>query len=87
MVTSVSFLTERGLLTFHCYALISQNLAMKPVYQKIIESVRVDESIRYRPRLSDRLPPRPALAAYAIALVLAVLALSIHLIGRRRRST
>lgn len=87
MVTSVSFLTERGLLTLHCYALISQHIAMNPVFEGIIESVRIDESIRYRPRLRDRLPPRPALVSYAIALALAILALIIHLVGRRRRST
>ncbi len=87
MVTSASFLTERGLLTLHCYALISQHIAMNPVFERIIESVRIDETIRYRPRLGDRLPPRPALVSYAIALLLAILALSIHLVGRRRRST
>jgi len=87
MVTSVSFLTERGLFTIHCYALISQNLAIKPIFDAIIKSVRIDESIRYQPRLSDRLPQRPALVSYAIALAFAVLALGVYLIGRRRRTT
>jgi len=87
MVTSVSFLTERGLFTIHCYALISQNTAMKPVFDSIIESVRIDQSIRYRPRLGDRLPQRPALIAYAIALALALVVLGIYLVGRRRRTT
>lgn len=87
MVTSVSFLTERGLFSIHCYALISQHVAMNPVFEKIIQSVRIDDSIRYRPRIGDRMPPRPALIAYGIALVLAFLALGIHLVGRRRRST
>jgi hypothetical protein len=86
-VTSVTFLTERGLVTFHCYALISQNLAMRPVFQNIIDTVRIDDSIRYRPRFSDRLPPKPALISYSIALILAVLTLGIHFAGRRRRST
>jgi hypothetical protein len=86
MVTSVSYLTERGLFTVHCYALISQHLAMKPVFNSILESVRIDESIRYRPRLSDRLPPTPALISYAIALFFAVLVLVILLIQRRRRT-
>ena len=87
MVTSVSFLTERGLFTLHCYALISQNIAMRPVFDAIIDSVRIDQSIRYHPRLGDRLPRRPALIAYAIAIALAVVVLGLHLAGRRRRAT
>ena len=87
MVTSVSYLTDRGLFTVHCYALISQHLAMKPVFAKILESVRIDESIRYRPRLNDRLPPTRALISYAIALCFAVLVLVVLLIQRRRRTT
>lgn len=87
LVTSVSFLTERGVFTVHCYALISQHVAMMPVFDRIIESVRIDDSIRYRPRLSDRLPPRPALISYAIAFALAVLTLVVHLYQRRRRTT
>jgi len=85
MVTSVSFLTERGIFTLHCYALISQNTAMKPVFDSIIKSVRIDESIRYQPRLADRLPKRPAMVSYAAALVLALVTLGIYFIGRRRR--
>jgi hypothetical protein len=87
LVNSVSFLTERGVFTIHCYALISQHVAMMPVFDRIISSVRIDDSIRYRPRLSDRLPPRPALISYSIAFALAVLTLVVHLIQRRRRST
>ncbi len=87
LVTSVSFLTERGVFTVHCYALISQHVAMKPVFDRILQSVKIDDSIRYRPRLSDRLPPRPALISYTIAFVLAILALVVHLIQRRRRTT
>jgi hypothetical protein len=87
LVTSVSFLTERGVFTVHCYALISQHVAMMPVFDRILASVRIDDSIRYRPRLSDRLPPRPALIAYAIAFALAVLTLVVHLYQRRRRTT
>jgi len=86
LVTSVSFLTERGVLTVHCYALISQHVAMKPVFDRILESVRIDDSIRYRPRLGDRMPPRPALIAYAIAFVLAIMVFVVHLLQRRRRT-
>jgi len=86
LVKSVSFLTERGLFTVHCYALISQHVAMNPVFDKILDSVRFDESIRYRPRLGDRLPPTPALISYAIALFFAVLALVVLADQRRRRN-
>jgi hypothetical protein len=86
LVKSVSFLTERGLFTVHCYALISQHLAMNPVFDTILDSVRIDESIRYRPRLGDRLPPTPALISYAIALFFAVLVLVVFVVQRRRRN-
>jgi hypothetical protein len=85
-VTSVSFLTERGVFTVHCYALISHRAVMEPVFDRILGSVQIDDSIRYRPHLSDRLPPRPALISYGIAFVLAVLALVVHLVQRRRRT-
>jgi hypothetical protein len=85
VVQSVSYLTERGLFTVHCYALLSQNLRMKSVFADILESVRFDDSLRYHPRLGDRLPPRPALVSYAIAVVLAVIIVVVHLVQRRRR--
>jgi len=86
LVKSVSFLTERGLFTVHCYALISQNVAMNPVFDTILDSVRIDESIRYRPRLGDRLPPTPALISYAIALFFAALVVVVLVVQRRRRN-
>jgi len=86
LVKSVSFLTERGLFTVHCYALITQHVAMNPVFDTILDSVRIDESIRYRPRLGDRLPPTPALISYAIALFIAVLVLVVLVVQRRRRN-
>ncbi len=87
MVTSVSFLTERGLFTVHCYALISQHVAVNPVFDRILDSVRIDESIRYQPTLGDRLPPTPALVSYAIALFFAVLVAVVLLVQRRHRNT
>lgn len=87
MVYSASFLTERGVFTIHCYALISQHVTMKPIFDQILDSVQIDDSIRYRPRLSDRLPPLPALISYAIAFGLAISILVVHLIQRRRRTT
>lgn len=87
IVHSASFLTERGLFTVHCYALLSQNLRMKPVFDTILDSVRFDESIRYRPRLGDRLPPRPALISYLIAAILTLIILVTYLAQHRRRHT
>lgn len=87
MVKSVSFLTDRGLFTVHCYALISQHVAMNPVFDRILKSVAIDESIRYRPRLGDRRPPTPAMISYAIALFFAVLVLIVLIVQRRRRKT
>lgn len=86
IVVSASFLTERGLFTVHCYSHISQNIVAAPIFEKIIASVRIDESIRYKPRLSDRLPPLPALFAYSIAAILAI-AILVTLLVRRRLHT
>jgi hypothetical protein len=87
MVYSASFLTERGFFTLHCYATIAQHVEMRPIFDHVLSSVRLDDSIRYRPRFSDRLPPRPALVSYGIACALAIAILVVHLVQRRRRST
>lgn len=83
IVISVSFLTERGLFTVHCYAHISQNIDAAPIFERVIESVEIDESIRYRPRLGDRMPPKPALIAYSIAALLAIAILGFLIVSRR----
>ena len=87
IVVSASFLTERGLFTVHCYAHVSQNIDAAPIFDRVIRSVRIDESIRYKPRISDRFPPTPALIAYSMAAVLAVSILVILAVLRRRRSS
>lgn len=85
IVHTASFLTERGLFTVHCYAHVSQNIQATPIFDRVINSVEINESIRYRPRLGDRMPPRPALFAYSIAGLLTI-AIFVILIARRRHS-
>jgi hypothetical protein len=87
IVDSASFLTQRGTFTVHCYALRQHYQKMAPVFAHVLSSVRIDESIRYRPRPADLLPRPAALAAYAIAATLAVAILLVHLVQRRRRQT
>jgi len=81
-VDSASFLTERGLFTVHCFGHISRVEEMAPVFADIIDSVRFDESVAYRPRLSDRWPPTPASIAYGAAALAAAILL---LLAIRRR--
>jgi hypothetical protein len=83
-VESVSFLTENGLFTIHCYASIPQFTRVAPVFADIIASVKLDESLRYRPRLSDRWPPRPSEIAFAAAAAAAVIFLLVALLRRGR---
>ncbi len=85
VVESVSFLTERGLFTIHCYAAIPQFTEMAPVFAEIVSSVKFDESLRYRPRLSDRWPPRPPQIAFAAAGLTLVALLIAYLFRRGRR--
>ncbi|MCK5377100.1 MAG: hypothetical protein KAJ97_08470, partial [Acidobacteria bacterium] len=81
-VDSVSFLTERGLFTIHCYAPASQTGVFAPLFADIIASVRLGEDIAYRPRLADRWPPALAVIAYTAAGLSAVILLA--LVIRRR---
>jgi len=83
-VRSVSFLTERGLFTLHCYAHSSQATIVAPIFDRIIDSVRFDDELRYRPRCIDRWPPKPSTVAYGAAALIAM-ALLLHQIRRRRR--
>ncbi len=86
IVASASFLTERGLFTVHCYAHISQNIDAAPIFDRVIDSVRIDKSIRYQPRISDRLPPMAVLVAYSVAAILAAAIFITLMVLRRRRS-
>jgi hypothetical protein len=82
VVRSASFLTERGLLTLHCYELEERIAATAPVFEQIIDSVRFDARIAYRPRLTDQWSSRhTAVALFALAAALASAALAAH---RRR---
>lgn len=81
VVRSASFLTERGLLTLHCYELEERIAATAPVFEQIIDSVRFDDRIAYRPRLTDLWSSRhTAVALFALAALLAAAAL----VARRR---
>jgi hypothetical protein len=81
-VESVSFLTERGLFTVHCYAHDTRVEEMAPVFAAIIDSVRFDDSVAYQPRLSDRWPPTPASVMFGAAALAAAILL---LLAIRRR--
>jgi hypothetical protein len=81
VVRSASFLTERGVLTLHCYELEDRIAATAPVFETIIDSVRFDDRIAYRPRLTDQWSSRhTAVALFVLAALLAVAAL----VARRR---
>lgn len=82
-VRSVAFLTERGLLTMHFYSRIKATDAMNEISTRIVESVRFDDELRYRPRLLDRLPPRLATILVVAGSMIAIIALAVHLLQRR----
>lgn len=84
-VESIAFLTELGLFTLHFYVRTSQIDEMASVYAHISQSVRFDDNLRYRPRLSDRLPSRFPLILLAAAVSIALGAIAVHLSQRRRR--
>jgi len=83
-VTTVSFLTERGLFTLHCYSHATQKTVMAPIFDRVIDSVRFDDDLRYQPQCVDRWPPRPSTVAYGAATLIAI-TLVLHQIRRRRR--
>jgi hypothetical protein len=82
-VESVAFLTERGLFTIHFYAHASEISAMAPIFEHIARSVRFDEELAYRPKLTDRWPPRPT-TLFLLAALIAAAVLSAHLLRRGR---
>lgn len=85
VVESVSFLTENGLFTIHCYASIPQFTEIAPVFADIVTSVKLDESLQYRPHLSDRWPPRPSEIAFATAAATVMVFLLVFFLQRGRR--
>jgi hypothetical protein len=80
----VSFLTERGLFTLICYAHSPQATVVAPIFDRVIDSVRFDQELRYKPRCVDRWPPKPSTIAYGAAALIAI-ALLLNQIHRRRR--
>jgi len=86
-VKSVAFLTERGLFTMHFYSRISTLDAMDEISTRIVDSVKFDDELRYRPRLLDLWPPRPATILAAVGSLIAIFALAVQFIQRRRRQS
>jgi hypothetical protein len=84
-VKSVAFLTERGLFTMHFYSRVKATEAMDEISARIVDSVRFDDELRYRPRLLDHWPPRPAAILVLLGLLIAIAALAAHFAQRRRR--
>jgi len=83
VVRSASFLTERGLFTLHCYELEDRIAGTAPVFEQIIDSVRFDDRIVYRPRITDQWSSRhTAVVLLTLAAVLVAVALVVR--GRLR---
>ena len=81
-VRSASFLTERGLLTLHFYELEDRLAATAPVFEEILDSVRFDARIAYRPRFADQWSSRhTAVVLFVLAAAFAAAAI----VARRRR--
>jgi hypothetical protein len=83
-VKSVAFLTERGLFTMHFYSRVRANEEMEEISARIVDSVRFDDELRYRPRLLDRWPPGPATILVVVGVLIAIAALAAHFLQRRR---
>lgn len=50
-------LTERGIIQVMCYARSAEFEQYAPMFEEIARNVRVGETIRYRPKLTDSIPP------------------------------
>mgnify|MGYP001819648966 FL=1 len=83
-VNSVSFLTSRGLFTMHFYSRIRATDAMNTISTRIVNSVRFDDELRYRPRLFDLWPPPSATILVVAGTLLAFLTLAVQFLKRRR---
>jgi hypothetical protein len=83
-VLSASFLTERGFFTLHCYTHTPQTTVVAPIFERVVDSVCIDDELRYRPRLGDLWPPRPSTVAFAAAAVSLVILIILDLHRRRR---
>jgi hypothetical protein len=85
-VTSVAFLTQRGLFTIHFYARVSESALVEQVFEHIAGSVRIDDQLKYRPRLADHWPPRP-ISLFSVAALILVIVVSIHRFRRRHNQS
>jgi hypothetical protein len=83
-VLSASFLTERGMFTLHCYTYSTQATVVAPIFERVVDSVRFDDELQYRPRFGDRWPPRPSTLAFSAAAVLILIVLVVEIRRRRR---
>lgn len=86
LVTSVTFLTERGYLLLHCYAHASQMRQAGPIFAHIIDSIRFDDELAYQPKLIDRWPPHPSTIAFTAAGVTFLVLVAMVVIQRRRQT-
>jgi len=78
-VLTAAFLTERGLVVFHHIDRKSRIEESRKRFDAIVDSVSIDPSLAYRPRLLDRWPGLPYFVAAGI-IAIALLAI----IFRRR---
>jgi hypothetical protein len=81
-VRSASFLTERGLFTLHFYELEDRVAATAPVFEAILDSVRFDDRIAYRPRFTDQWSSRHTAV---VLFVLAAAFAAVAIVARSRR--
>jgi hypothetical protein len=47
------FLTERGMLLFHCYSKAAEFDTQLLVFQDLLKSVKISDDLKYKPRLGD----------------------------------
>jgi hypothetical protein len=71
-VLTAAFLTERGWLVFHLSERGQRLDAARRLFEGIVDSVRLDPAVAYRPRLADRWPGWPFFAAAALTAVVLI---------------
>jgi hypothetical protein len=86
IVTSVSYLTERGYFILHCYALEAQMDQTAPLFSHVVDSIEFADELRYRPRLADRWPPHPSTVAFTAAGITAAILVIMVIATRRQRA-
>jgi hypothetical protein len=48
------FLTQKGILSFHCYARTADFGGLLPIFQDLLNSVQLSPELRYQSRIYDR---------------------------------